>query len=323
MPVLKNFTFSSIAVLSSSQSCMTGASKRQVMSDIVDIVASARDQCESHHREAESMKDFLAKMEALIAEEAPEFLEKFKEIAGIMTQSIQCDDRIASAEERLMEDYNDIKARFEVLFRTTEDTGESKIKLREARYLITKLRQDLETDRAKGGKKQYKIEAEIRAAIDSKKTAIEDLEKMYVELTSTRDRYNRFKVRRLRNAYGNLGREVAAASNEQQEILGRLRKCIGEAREGVELMLNGQTLPVTTYDAATPQEAVPPPAQSMYDRPYEPSPFEQPGYGQPGYVQPGYGQPQYAAPGYPQPGYAQPYEPPAYNYGGYGATPFD
>ena len=270
------------------------------MSDIVEIVGAAKDQCDSHHREVQSMEDFIAKAETLLQEEAPEFVDKFKEIAGLMTQSLGCDKTIAGAEERLMEDFNDIKARFEVLFRTTDETGDAKQKLREARHRISKLRQDLEQDEAKGGRRKFKIEADIQAALAMKRQEIENCDKMFHELMSTRDRYNRFKVRRLRNAYANLGRKISESSMEQQEILGKLQKCISEAREGVDLMLDGQTLPETQYDEPAPTQQ---PEQPVYDPPYAESPFQQ----QPTAYD-----------------YQQPYETPAYNYTGtYGQTPFD
>ena len=166
---LRSFLFEFLSIQNHSMS----HSKKELLQDISEVCSASLEQVGYHRKQMEQFSTFVQRLRVLVENEAPDFVGKYDEISEQITEAQNSEMRLVDAEERLAEDLNDVGARFEVIFRISSEVGEARTKLREARAKITKLRQALEDDNAKGGQKKYKIEAEIKAAIGAKQIALE------------------------------------------------------------------------------------------------------------------------------------------------------
>ncbi|OHT04813.1 hypothetical protein TRFO_27679 [Tritrichomonas foetus] len=172
------------------------------------------------------------------------------EIQTLYLNVLNKEKELADAEERTAEDINDIAARFEVIFRLSEETSVAKKKVKDAKARIEKLRKDLELDSLKGGTKKYKIEADINKAIDAKKQAIEAAEEKLQEFIAAKEKYTTFKVSRLQHAYNQLGKVITSSMREQSEEAEKLSQAISEAQENIDHLLE------TEAPASEPAEPV-------------------------------------------------------------------
>ena len=192
--------------------------KRKLLEDLFEIVDRTYEGASFHQREIESLKLFVEKSIVMFESEAPEFKGKFKAMMDIISEIIGEEQKIQQAEHRVAEDLNDIAARFDIVFRTSEETMEKTSNVKRASARIAELREKLQADISKGGAKQVAIEQEITNAIEAKKKAVEEADVKLQEFIAVKQRYNKFKVRRMRNAYSNFG-EVTKNSNAKMASL--------------------------------------------------------------------------------------------------------
>jgi hypothetical protein len=286
-------------------------SKRKLLADLNELVDKLRDQDLWHRKEISSLEKFMTRLTTIIEKEAPEFLGKMTELCDTFRGAFGHERDILAAEQRLMEDLNDIAARFDVVYRTSMETADTRMVVKDCRAKIADLRKALEEDQAKGGLKRFKFETEIKEAVEQKREAIRVAEAKLIEFISVKQNYNTFKVRRFRNGFGSLGRAMAAGFRGEVDALNDLAHKISEAREGIDILLDGGTLtstpaPVKEADAVAEASGVAAPVveaapvasgASDYERfPYSSSPFDPPSVPQPvpqpvqGFgVYPGYG----------------------------------
>lgn len=236
------------------------SSKKELLKDIQTVIEHSRKEVEHHRDEIKYQTNFMAALVAMIEKEAPEFREKMAEIQGIYLAILQKETDLVNAEDRAAEDINDIAARFEVIYRISEEASSAQRKVKECRSKIEKLRKDLELDELKGGAKKYKIEADINKAIEAKKKAIDDAEEKLLEFIAAKEKYTEFKVNRLIHAYSHLGDVVSSAMKEQSEEADKLNTAISEAQENIDHLL--ETEPTPAADAEAEEQPAPeePPA---------------------------------------------------------------
>lgn len=235
-------------------------SKKELLKDIQTVIEHSRKEVEHHRDEIKYQTHFMSALVAMIEKEAPEFREKMAEIQGIYLAILQKETDLVNAEDRAAEDINDIAARFEVIYRISEEASAAQKKVKDCRSKIEKLRKDLELDELKGGAKKYKIEADINKAIEAKKKAIDDAEEKLLEFIAAKEKYTEFKVNRLIHAYSNLGDVISSAMKEQSEEAEKLNTAISEAQENIDHLL--ETEPAPAADAEADEQHAPeePPA---------------------------------------------------------------
>ena len=92
-------------------------SKKVNLPEIDKIVKASLDAVHEHKILIKSMNEFANQFEQMVKSECPEFSEKSKIIAAFIRGAMDQETIIASAEERMAEDLNDLSARYEVLLR--------------------------------------------------------------------------------------------------------------------------------------------------------------------------------------------------------------
>lgn len=220
--------------------------KKKLLADLLDIVDRSRESVETHAKEVDNMKNFIKTCKVLVKNETPEFESKFENISQIFEEIMDLNAKLVAAEARTAEDLNDVAARFDVVFRVSEETMEKTQAVKTWSAKIKKLHEDLEADKAKGGAKTAKIEADIKQAIENKKKAIEEADAKLVEFIHVKEKYNTFKVHRLQHAYQHMGKSISEIEKAKSEAFERLRNaCIisNEELEGLLAPLAEQPAP--------------------------------------------------------------------------------
>lgn len=232
--------------------------KKKLLTDIAGMINYEAKGVKAHKKELDQTNNFLTKLRALIEKEAPEFLDKFDEITEPMKEAIHCEEAIAAAEERKMDDINDVSERFKVLYRMSTELAEARAKRQATVEKLEKLHKEKDADELKGGKKRHKIEGDIAATIEAKRTATENVEQKLQEVIAQREKYALFKIRRLRNGFVTYGNVIAEQAQKESEALGAFITAIGEARDQVEAILDGQAPPSKKAAAGGDDEYKPP-----------------------------------------------------------------
>ena len=196
--------------------------KKKLLSDIYEVVDRARDAAENHQREVDAMANFYKYAALMVKSQAPEFSLKFSEIMDHFNKAVQLESELVAAEKRSAEDMNDVAARFDVVYRVSEETIEKTANVKRCSANIRDLRDKLADDLSKGGAKQHRIEADIQAAIEAKKKAVEEADLKLQEFIKVKETYNIFKVRRLQHAYVSYGECLSRVMKEMRSELDEL-----------------------------------------------------------------------------------------------------
>ena len=196
--------------------------KKKLLSDLIDIVERSREAANYHQKEVDNLKSFYENSVKMVKNEAPELEEKYKEIMQHFVYALDREQELTAAEMRAAEDLNDVAARFDIVYRVSEETVEKTANVKRCSNNIKALREKLQEDLAKGGLKQQKIETEIQAAIEAKKKAVEEADLKLQEFIAVKESYNRFKVRRIQHAYTTYGQALANCLTEASKSYDKL-----------------------------------------------------------------------------------------------------
>lgn len=211
--------------------------KRQKLNDISLVVSSMRDSVEQHRTEIEVMEEFGKNLMLLVEAETPEFASRFNEIMARYFNYLDLERKFADAEELVAENFNDVAARFCVVFRVSQEVTDAREKLNESSQKITSVRNSILKDQSKGGSNAIKLNAELERAKDHKRECLDMAIKKTEELIDQKDRYNVFKIKRLRQAYVNLGNVLTQVVGEQGNLLGQLAEDCRVSPEDMDQML--------------------------------------------------------------------------------------
>jgi hypothetical protein len=208
------------------------------LADLSETVKLYRREAEVHRKQIVSLERFFDGLTQLLRKQAPEFLPTMATLGQSFQAGLAHEKLLVDAESRLAEDVNDVAARYEIVFRVTDESIDARKKVKDSRAKVESLRAALAADEAKGGLKKVKIEADIRAAIEAKRAAIEAAEAKLDELMRIRRLYNAFKIRRMRHGYQNLGQVIVNATAGILAAFGELRQAVTTARDGIDSILD-------------------------------------------------------------------------------------
>jgi hypothetical protein len=245
----------------------------KLVGDVTETVRFIQEEAKEHRRQIESFERFFDLLTRLVDRHAHEFVPTMQTLGRHFADGLAHEKTLVDAEERLADDINDVAARYEVFCRVTDESVETRKKVKESRARISNLRTALAADEAKGGAKRIKIEADIRAAVEAKRAAVEAAEAKLEELISVRQSYNRFKVRRLKHGYQNLGRVMITAVQGIADAFAELRREIDDVRGRIDAVLDsGDLLEGALGDAGQQNHDEDPAAADAH--PVEPVPGE-------------------------------------------------
>ncbi|KAH0794696.1 hypothetical protein GPJ56_001448 [Histomonas meleagridis] len=219
------------------------ASKKGLLADLTGIVENAHTQVKFYRQEIESKRNFVEHLTKIVEQEAPEFNQIMTEISSKLTSSLDNEEALINAYERFAEDFNDVSARFEVVYRLSQETSACKRHLKECRAKIEKARLDLELDEQKGSPKKIKLQAELEKAIQQKREALQDVQAKMEEFINVKVRYNKFKVRRLSHAYTYLAKVLRSSLGGASSDLESVLSLCNQSRENIDYIVEGKEPP--------------------------------------------------------------------------------
>jgi hypothetical protein len=201
-----------------------------------DMVVSAKAMIGAGERRlkyANDWKEIGPIMSHLVVSQSPDVAEKMTAAVTILNQVSEVEGKLAQDEMRNGEDFRDVIERYEVLFRTNEVYLESKQRLRSANE---DLDASIEKDKREALKPTYernrpKLEISISKAKDGKRVAVEKSKEAIRNLINAREKYTRFKVRRLKQGWIRYGTGLSTTCEKEIELFTRLRNILEDMKK--------------------------------------------------------------------------------------------
>lgn len=203
--------------------------------EIEKIVHAAHSSVAEHRKMADAMIKFSDTIVVLAQNECPEFSEKAKQIAALLHGAMDQENIIANAEERLAEDLNDISVRYDLLFKIGSEIQSKRSQLSATKVKISDLVRSIESSKASGtSAKTLKYQGDLAGAKQKKVELTKQLESLLERFIDLKQKYARFKVRRLEHGYNNLGETCAKALEIEKHLLGQLQRDCIQARDNLD-----------------------------------------------------------------------------------------
>lgn len=207
--------------------------------DLGNVIDASVNQVRLRREETQEFAQFFDNLKALVHNEAPGFDAQLRSIGDIFAETLAAEATVTNAEERLAEDLNDISARFNVIYRLTEEGATAQRRVHACTETIERLRRSLAEDQSRGGQRQFKLQGDLDAAVRAKHDAVLAAINKLQELINAKRRYNRMKLRRLRHGYGNLGEVSEREYDTQTEKARQLAVELAKARDTMDQALEG------------------------------------------------------------------------------------
>ena len=235
---------------------MTMEAKPIFLPDIERIVDSGRKAAAAHQQEITGTRDFAAALVRLIASQAPEYSEQAKHIAALINGVMDQDQQMHDAEERMIDDLNDLSARYDAMNRQFSEIKTVKGNIESTKRKILETRVAIKDDEARGGLKQVKLKTDLDNFEKGIRVQMTHLEGLLESFAQHRERYTEFRVRRIRNGCHTLGTVVKQCLEVQTTLLDQLeRECkqaqatldnrLEDAKEAEPLLAAAEEVPNT------------------------------------------------------------------------------
>ena len=209
--------------------------KKESLPEIEKIVHSAHLSVAEHRKMASAMVRFSESFINLAQNECPEFAEKAKQIAALLQGVMDQENIIANAEERLAEDLNDISVRYDLLYKLGTDIQSKRNQLVSLKKKIKELERSIDYSKVSGASgKALKYQGDLAGAKQKKVETTNQLEQLLERFIDLRQKYARFKVKRLEHGYTNLGDIVAKSLEVEKHLLGQLQRDCVQARDNLD-----------------------------------------------------------------------------------------
>ena len=213
--------------------------KKELLSDLNTIVANSREEIINYNNEIECRRRVFSNLKKIVDNDAPTYSIVMEDIIAHFNESLSAEQDLIDAYERFAEDFNDVSARFDVVFRLSEEARECKQKVRDIKSKIEKVKNDIFNDEQKGSAKKEKLEAELQKLIQIKKAAVDTCIEKMEEFIVVKQKYNEFKIRRLTHAYTNLGNVMKNAHEKQLQNMNYICQKTEATRNNLDSMQRG------------------------------------------------------------------------------------
>lgn len=217
-------------------------SKKVNLPEIDKIVKASLDAVHEHKILIKSMHEFANQFEQMVKNECPEFSEKSKIIAAFIRGAMDQETIIASAEERMAEDLNDLSARYEVLLRLGSEIQNKRSQAKNAIKKIAETERAIEMDKLSGSKKTPKLQGDLYTYNRKKSEYSEQLKDLLEQFIEARQRYAKFKIRRLQNGFVNLGTSVKSALEIEKHLFVQMSRECQASLDNIDEIIDGEKI---------------------------------------------------------------------------------
>ena len=203
---------------------MTLDAKTVFLPEIDKIVEAGRKAASAHMDEITNTRNFANALVRLIASQAPEYVEQAKHITALLNGIMDQEQQVHNAEERLIDDLNDLSARYDALQRLFQEINTVKGNIAGTKKKIADTRAAIKEDEARGGLKQAKLTTDLKSFEEGIRVQRTHLEGLLENFAQHRERYAQFKIRRLKNGWHTLGSAVKSCYEVEATLLEQLER---------------------------------------------------------------------------------------------------
>jgi len=211
--------------------------KKPIVNDISQVIESRRNQIELLVRNTEKEKDFSESVIALVDHEAPEFSREIRKVMTPFERTFKLQSRYTKMQTRSVEDLNDTIERFSVLVRVNQNYENAKEDLNTISTKLANAKAELKAKKDRGVTDTYRLEENIVALSNKMKKAIDDLKACIVEYIKEKERFNKFRSRRMKQCFKGFGIATRDYYDEVSLCYKEFDSAISESLKTVDTIL--------------------------------------------------------------------------------------
>jgi multidrug efflux pump subunit AcrA (membrane-fusion protein) len=204
--------------------------RETTMRELQTMVDGLSSSVSSRRERARVQQSITASLVKLVVKEAVEFekpttyaLDPYRQIAATELD-------FANLEERVKDDLQDIIERYKVIQRIDAQYGELLSQVQAAKAALTQAELTLSTVNSELGPRRQKAEQELARAKTAKADLIVKARDLTVQLIEAKERFNKFRLNRLRHAWVTYADALSQYGKQGAELYGVLAKGFAEMR---------------------------------------------------------------------------------------------
>ncbi|KAH0793795.1 hypothetical protein GPJ56_002347 [Histomonas meleagridis] len=162
---------------------------------------------------------------AMLITQIPSLKSQFEKMRNMFNEIAEIHTKLAQEEERSAEDCRDIIERFAVLYRIGEEYQERKEQYIRATKNLEEAHKKIEVESNKPNyeKNRAKLEQRLEEAKKEKTDALRRIKRKVHQLYTSKELYNKFKVRRMRECWTRYNEALKVAAQSEIRKLTELR----------------------------------------------------------------------------------------------------
>jgi hypothetical protein len=195
--------------------------------EYLDKAATAR------KRYSDSWKNLGRMLQGMIIGQTSVISGQISQFTSLINEIADVHSRLAAEELRNAEDFRDIFERYEVMYRANTEYSNAKTLFLAASKDLESARKKNETEKTKPdyeAKRRVKLEAEIEKGKSAKAKYLELVKTNLANLITQREKYDKFKVRRLCEGWTRYGHALKIESENESAIIDRIQECLAEMK---------------------------------------------------------------------------------------------
>ncbi|EAX92633.1 hypothetical protein TVAG_421570 [Trichomonas vaginalis G3] len=263
-------------------------SKKEILvNDMKEVYEGLKGAAEGRMKYANGWKDFANYTKIMVLSQNSTIQPQMDRFVDLFTKVAECQQKIAEAELRNAEDFNDVSERFAVVFRKNNEYNDQKRTFREyeANLKDAIAKNEAESKKPNYAKSQQKLEAAIEKYKSLKAEALELTKQRLRDVIEAREAYNKFKVRRFQHGWILYGQTLRDESQKEASYLKQIEELllslksdlesgkISEIQDQIQTHIEAAPEPVDVVAASQALEA---PAPEIPQPAEEPQPVEEP-----------------------------------------------
>lgn len=233
--------------------------KDQLCKDMDSVYQGLHNASEARLQYAKGWEDFGATSLNMLVSQIPELELQFQDLQKLFSEVAAIHVKLAQEESRNAEDFRDIIERFAVVFRVSEEYGIRKDQWREAQTNYDNQAKKIEIEKAKGtyDKNRFKLDSQLAQCKQDKIDFLRRVKRKCAQLITEKEKYNAFKVRRLRQGWTRYSNALKEASEAEYEVYGKIRDFLAQLKldnpEAASIAENAINEQITNTPPPAPQ----------------------------------------------------------------------
>ena len=207
--------------------------KTILLQDMVNIHEYLDKASTARTKYASSWRNLGRMIQAMIIGQTTVISGQISQFTSLINEIADVHSRLAAEELRNAEDFRDIFERYEVMYRANSEYGDAKSLFLAASKDLESARKKNEAEKTRPdyeAKRRVKLEAEIEKGKSAKAKYLELLKTKLSVFITSREKYNRFKVRRLCEGWTRYGHALKIESENESAIIDRIQECLAEMK---------------------------------------------------------------------------------------------